>query len=234
MYGATKDYKYMGRFQNFKKDLQNGIIEKYADDEIFKQCIDTRFGYCYYRPEWAVSNYGRVYSLAKKKFITIYQKELSPNQKKKTNKKYYYCGGVLVHKLVAIYHCDKKYIMKYGVNNCRVDHTPKFDETKSNEENNNYKTLSWIPNVIDYDLIMPLENGTFTNSKKVRGFKDNIKEGIPIYFEPCCQVIDLRGDKPKNYKLDIPTMPFENGDHRLMPNGDIISMYKLKGVETPM
>lgn len=233
MYGATKDYKYMSRFANFREDLQKGIIEKYADDEVFKQCIDIRFGYCYYRPEWAVSNYGRVYSLAKKKFITIYQKELSPNQKKKSNKKYYYCGGVLVHKLVAIYHCDKRYIMKYGVANCRVDHTPKFDETKSNEENNNYKTLSWIPKILDYDLILPLEKGTFINGTKVRTQLED-KEGVPIRFMPCGVVWDLRDDKPKNYKLDIPTMPFENGDHRLMPNGDIISMYKLKGVETPM
>lgn len=111
--------------------------------ETFIQCLDKEtFNGVFYAPSVLISNQARIYDLSVDNLLDI---KLYPGDtrhkflNKYTNKKVY------VHRFVANYFCNKAIIKAYGndINLYEVNHKHRFDETKSNEENNNASNLEW-------------------------------------------------------------------------------------------
>lgn len=139
--------------------------------EKFVQCLDNKsFNGKYYHPMWVATSFGRVYSLASKKFLSIKPKAVGVRKKngEYSGTSYYYIGGkICAHRLTANYFCDKRIIEKYGEDTIVVHHIQEFDVSKGLIENNHVSNLCYIPKQIHiaiinkiYDGIVPIEIGT--------------------------------------------------------------------------
>lgn len=175
--------------------------------EKFVQCLDNEsFNGKYYHPMWVATSFGRVYSLASKKFLAIKPKAVGARKKngEYSGTSYYYIGGkISAHRLTANYFCDKRAIKKYGEAAVVVHHIQEFDASFGLVENNTSTNLCYMPRKIHiaivnkmYDGIAPIEIGkevamliptfVYHDSKGIRFWVDDNGEDH-LKMEICIQ-----------------------------------------------
>lgn len=172
------------------KEQENKIIQQLKAGEEIRHCVDEKsFQGKYYKPEWVVSSFGRVYSLAHKKWLSIPLKEIGAKNKdgEYTQRRHYVCGVIPVHQLVANYFCDKTPIGLYDEKNIEAHHIRAYDSTKSNEENNCAANLCYVQKQYHSQVVNVLQRGTL----KMDGEKNEVLQGDEKILELMTELATL-------------------------------------------
>lgn len=194
---------------NFRKAKDTLELEP---GEKLVHCLDKKsFEGKYYNPNWAVSNYGRVYSLCDNDWITPvvigkYQKYWAINGGTKRN------GMVYIHLLVANYFCNKRIFDDFPADEIEVHHkkaiiipkkvkyADKEKRIKHCMEYNNAANLAYTYK-LDHDIITALANGQ--NIKDIKGIKLEFPEEIKQMFQLGKPSSDIVKDAlPKSVYVD--------------------------------
>lgn len=162
--------EYIDMFKEQRADIEK---ELYSGEKI-KQCLDKEsFGGKYYNPVWVVTDKGRIYSLAHKKWlkpslVNVGKKRKDGSYPEKRYKVSNSAGKVLyVHGLIANYFCDKTAVRKYGEKMVEVHHKHAFDVKKSCEENNCADNLYYTEKGLHRKLLNLIQSGKFKKKEDV-------------------------------------------------------------------
>lgn len=121
------------KFDEFKPQIE----KKLHKGELMRLCTDrVSFDGKYFKPSWVITSDARVYDLYKESFIR-------PKKNKSKSDRYTY-GGIMSHRLVANYFCDKSNVWQFGEQDVDVHHIQPYNSNKSNTENNKSTNLQWL------------------------------------------------------------------------------------------
>lgn len=192
----TREEKYKATFEEIKNTLD--LIE----NEEIVHCLDKEsFNGRYYFPKWAVTNMGRVYSLAVRKWCKAYLgDEGHKNNENKYSQATYRVNKTKVHLLVANYFCDKTPIQLYGEKGIEVHHITRYDKNKSCMENNNSNNLVYVRKEDHATILTKIQNG---NYEIPDGTDQIVRNAIDSFGMDERNNISLKYDKENNLTMDI-------------------------------